>query len=84
MSKKKIIIIGTSSLCVLLIAVTIGLLVSGAKYGIPPFGFLRDERLKKLEGNDEKYSLKNVDELDNSPLEGMNVAYLGSSVTYGA
>ena len=84
MSKKKIIIIGTSSLCVLLIAATIGLLVSGAKYGIPPFGFLRDERLKKLEGNDEKYSLKNIDELDNSPLEGMNVAYLGSSVTYGA
>ncbi len=84
MSKKKIIIIGTSSLCVLLVAVTIGLLVSGAKYGILPFGFLKDERLKNLEGNSDKYSLKNVNELDDSPLTGMNVAYLGSSVTYGA
>ncbi len=84
MLKKKIIIIGTSGLCVLLVAVIVGLLVSGAKYGIAPFGFLRDERLKNLEGNSEEYSLKNVNELDDSPLEGMNVAYLGSSVTYGA
>lgn len=30
------------------------------------------------------YSVENVEELENSPLEGMNICYLGSSVTYGA
>ncbi len=82
--KKKITTIIVSSLSVLLIASTIGLLVSGYKYGIPPFGALKDERLKKLEGNGEAYSLEEVKELPSSPIKGDKVAYLGSSVTYGA
>ncbi len=68
----------------LLVAVVVSLLLCGSKWGIPPFGFLRDERLKKLEGNSEEYAIENVVPFSSSPLEGMNICYLGSSVTYGA
>lgn len=37
-----------------------------------------------MAGNAEQYSVKNVERLDESPLEGMEICYLGSSVTYGA
>lgn len=85
MTKKKKVIIGVSSGVVfLLVAAIVALLICGSKWGIPPFGFLRDNRLKNLEGNGEKYALENVQALNNSPLDGMNICYLGSSVTYGA
>ncbi len=83
--KKKKIVIGVSSaVAALLIAVLIALLICGSLWGIPPFGALRDARLKKLEGNADRYSVENVQPLDNSPLEGKRICYLGSSVTYGA
>lgn len=37
-----------------------------------------------MEGNNDKYSIKNVEELSQSPIKGINVLFLGSSVTYGA
>lgn len=82
--KKKIITISVSVVAFLFIASLIGLLVSGSLWGIPPFGFLMDMRLKKLAGNAEKYAVEKVEVLENSPLSGMNILYLGSSVTYGA
>lgn len=36
-----------------------------------------------MPGNAEKYSLENVEPLENSPLEGKRICYLGSSVTLG-
>ena len=36
-----------------------------------------------LNGNAEKYDVKNVLPLENSPLNGKNILFLGSSVTYG-
>lgn len=41
-------------------------------------------RFRKMAGNAEQYSVQNVEQLSDSPLEGMNICYLGSSVTYGA
>ena len=35
-------------------------------------------------GNKSRYSVKNAEVLENSPLEGMHIAFLGSSVTAGA
>lgn len=83
-SKKKIAIIISSSVAFLLAACLIGLLVAGSLCGIPPFGGLFDMRIAKLAGNGERYSVGNVGELEDSPLKGMNILYLGSSVTYGA
>lgn len=68
----------------LLVACLIGLLVAGSLYGIPPFGKLRDVRLSRLAGNGEEYALEHVEPLETSPLRGMHVCFLGSSVTYGA
>lgn len=85
MTKKKKAMIGIiSATAILLVAALIALLICGSKWGIPPFGFIRDNRLKKLEGNGDKYAVENVQALDSSPLEGLNVLYLGSSVTYGS
>ena len=37
-----------------------------------------------LEGNSAKYNLENVEPVSDSPLQGMNILYLGSSVTNGS
>lgn len=36
-----------------------------------------------MPGNAEKYSLENIEPLENSPLGGKRICYLGSSVTLG-
>ena len=82
--KKKLWLILGSVFTALVVACLIGLLVAGSLYGIPPFGALRDARLKKLPGNGEEYAPEHVEPLADSPLEGMNICFLGSSVTYGA
>lgn len=82
--RKKRIIIISSIVAFLLVACIAGLLVAGSLWGIPPFGGLFDMRMSKLAGNGEQYNVENVEELEESPLEGMNICYLGSSVTYGA
>lgn len=82
-SKKRAIII-SSIAAFLIVACIAGLLVAGSLWGIPPFDGLFDMRIAKLAGNREQYNIENVEELENSPLEGMNICYLGSSVTYGA
>lgn len=69
---------------VLLVAVLAGLLVAGSLWGIPPFGGLMEKRLSRLAGNKEEYAAERVLPLDGSPLKGKRIAFLGSSVTYGA
>ena len=39
---------------------------------------------ERMPGNADEYDVNNVKPLESSPLEGKNICYLGSSVTYGA
>lgn len=53
------------------------LVISSAVYNVNKFlGWFR-------EGNSGKYSLENVQKLDNSPISNKNIIFLGSSVTLG-
>lgn len=81
--KRALIAISCAAGC-LAVACLIGLAVAGSLWGIPPFGGLFDMRIAKLAGNAERYDIENVEELAESPLKGMDILYLGSSVTYGA
>lgn len=56
----------------------------GYRYSFGPFKSLGDIRMKKMEGNAETYSMKYVPVLQDNPLQGSNICFLGSSVTYGA
>lgn len=82
--KKKIIVISSSIVGGLMIAVLLGLIFTGYFVGWGPFNKMSNIRFRKMPGNADKYSVENVKPLAESPLEGMNICYLGSSVTYGA
>lgn len=82
-SKKAVLAIGIILAAFAVVALA-GLLVAGYLFAYGPFGKLADGRLMKMPGNAEEYALENVLPLENSPLEGMDIAFLGSSVTYGA
>ena len=82
--KKKIIVISSSIVGGLMIAVLLGLIFTGYFVGWGPFNKMSNIRFRKLPGNADKYSVENVKPLAESPLKGMNICYLGSSVTYGA
>lgn len=56
----------------------------GVLGGIGPLKGLFDIRMKKKPGNADEYSADNTAKLESSPLEGKHIAFLGSSVTYGA
>ncbi len=85
MSKKKKAIIIFSSVAVgLAVIILIGLMLTGYFVTWGPFGKLANIRFRKLAGNADKYSVENVQPLDSSSLDGMNICYLGSSVTYGS
>jgi len=49
-----------------------------------PFKFLNDMRMSNIPGNAKEYHLENVNTLENSPLKGKKILFLGSSVTYGS
>lgn len=85
MSKKKKAVILTSVLAgVLALAVLVGLMLTGLYVGWGPFGRLANIRFRKMEGNADTYAAAWVQPLEDSPLCGWNICYLGSSVTYGA
>ena len=85
MTKKKKVLIGVSGgAAFLLVAILLGLILTGYFVGWGPFNKMANIRFEKLEGNGEKYSVENVRPQDDSPLDRMNICYLGSSVTYGA
>lgn len=81
-SKQIIIILVSISIGLILVIMT-GLIFAGYFVGWGPFYKIADIRYRKMIGNSEKYSIKNVKKISNSPLEGMNICYLGSSITYG-
>ena len=66
---------------VLLLALAYGALQGLLGHG--PFRFLNTMYLKGLPGNAEIYRPENVAPVENSPLSGMNLCFLGSSVTEG-
>lgn len=69
--KKKILKIILSIVLILILAVGIGLTyLVGAAGGGGPFDFVWKNKLKKMPGNAEKYSLENIEPLENSPLGG--------------
>lgn len=82
--KKKVTIIISSIAAFLIVACLVGLIVAGSLWGIPPFDGLFDRRIAKLPGNASKYDVESVEPIADSPLDGTNICYLGSSVTYGA
>lgn len=84
MSKGKKAAVITAIVAALAIVILLGLILTGYFVGWGPFNKLANERFKKLEGNAEKYSLANVQPIEGSPLAGMNILFLGSSVTYGS
>ena len=83
-SKKKTWVI-ISLVCVLLAVTIVGWIAfCGYFWNWGPFSKLHNIIASEYPGNAEKYDLEHVEPLLDSPLEGMNIAYLGSSVTYGA
>lgn len=79
--------VGKVLLIIALILVLLLALAYGALQGLlghGPFRFLNTMYLKGLPGNAEIYRPENVAPVENSPLSGMNLCFLGSSVTEGA
>lgn len=78
--------VGKVLLIIALILVLLLALAYGALQGLlghGPFRFLNTIYLKGLPGNAEIYRPENVAPVENSPLSGMNLCFLGSSVTEG-
>ena len=72
--KKKILKITLSVVLILILAVGLGLAyLVGAAGGGGPFDFVWKNKLKKMPGNAEKYSLENIEPLENSPLGGKRI-----------
>lgn len=77
---KKIVVI----VIVVIVLAAAQLWILGAKGGIGPLKFIRDNRMAKLPGNAEQYHVENVAPLKDSPLAGKRLLFLGSSVTNGS
>lgn len=60
------------------------LVVLGAKGGIGPLKFLKQDKTAQLPGNAPKYDFDAIVPMEGSPLAGKNICILGSSVAYGA
>lgn len=72
-------------IALILVAVMVaGMCFVGYSFGAGPLGFLNGIRQSMLPGNAAEYNMNTVQKLENSPLAGKNVLFLGSSVTYGS
>lgn len=56
----------------------------GWRYSFGPAKALGDVRLKAMQGNAAEYDFSGITPMDDSPLQGKTVVFLGSSVTNGA
>lgn len=83
-SKKKTAVIVCCVAAGLAVFVLGWLMLCGYLWTWGPFSRMANLRFEKLEGNSDTYSLEQVVPLENSPLSGSCICYLGSSVTYGA
>ena len=57
---------------------------AGWRFNFGPMKFLGEIRLKGMPGNSEEYDFSHIEPIENSPLQGKTVLFLGSSVTEGA
>lgn len=71
-------------LIVFMVLVLLFTILLGAIGGAGPFAFIQRNQVKKLAGNNEIYALESVQPLEESPLKGKTLCFLGSSVTLGA
>lgn len=56
----------------------------GWQYNFGPLKMLNEKRVAGMSGNAVEYDFDQIQKIDNSPLEGKTVLFLGSSVTNGA
>jgi Lysophospholipase L1 and related esterases len=68
----------------ILIAALCWIAYCGYAWSWGPFHKLHDLRTAGLPGNAAAYSVENMKQIENSPLAGKRIVFLGSSVTYGA
>ena len=80
-NKKRIVVAVTG---VVVAALVIQWLYIGWRYSFGPAKALGDVRLKAMQGNAAEYDFSNIIPMDDSPLQGKTVVFLGSSVTNGA
>lgn len=71
-------------LCVVLFFLLVQWLLIGWKFSFGPFKVMGEIRLAGMEGNADDYDFSHIQAMENSPLNGRNVLFLGSSVTNGA
>lgn len=71
-------------LLLVLAVMILHLTVLGWNYGRGPMRFMIGFRMGFLPGNSGKYHLKHVKPMEQSPLCGKTLCFLGSSVTFGA
>lgn len=55
----------------------------GYQWSWGPFFKLHDYKMSNDPGNAEEYGLTNIEVLENSPIKGKHILFLGSSITYG-
>ena len=67
-----------------LVAVIGWIAYCGYAWSWGPFVKLHNLKTAGLPGNAASYSVENMKQLENSPLAGKRIVFLGSSVTYGA
>ncbi len=79
-SKKKTVIIVCVIVAVFLLAQN---LFIGWRFSFGLFKGLGDLRMAKIPGNSEEYAMNKVEALEDAPLAGEKVLFLGSSVTRG-
>ena len=80
MKKKKIVII----ISVIAVLVVAWIAFCGYLWSWGPFHKLHDLKTASLPGNATSFAVDQVKEVADSPLQGKNIVFLGSSVTYGA
>lgn len=80
---KKSTIIAMISAVILLLGI-LWIAFCGFQWSWGPFAKLHDFKTAGLPGNAAEYEMSKVPPLDSSPLNGKQIIFLGSSVTYGA
>lgn len=75
---------GLIIICAIAVFLLVQWLFIGWRYSFGPFKAVGRIRLSRMEGNAPKYDFSQIQVMENSPLKGRNVLFLGSSVTNGA
>lgn len=68
---------------IVLLLLTMWFAFCGYQWSWGPFFELHNYKMLSNPGNAEEYSLANIEVLENSPIKGKRILFLGSSITYG-